>query len=80
MNEIIIVIYYLIEAYKWSLLAYILMGYFEQTRHSQIYEFFRGMCEPILHLFRFMTFNGISFAPILVFVILDQLQRLILGV
>jgi YggT family protein len=72
-------IYYMLEAYLYTLLAYIILGYFPQARQSKIYHFFRGICDPVLEKFRFFSVGMISFAPIVVFMLIQLIQNLLIS-
>ncbi len=68
----------LIQIYIYIILAYVLIGYFPEARRSKIYEVLAGICDPLLNLFRFASFSGISFAPILAVVFLNIIYRIII--
>lgn len=67
-------IYYMLEAYKYSLIIYILMSYFPQTRQTRISHFLGGLIEPVLEKLRFLSIGIISFAPIVVFMVIQVIQ------
>lgn len=66
-----------IEIYIYIIIIYILLGYFREARGSKIYEILKNLCEPLLNLFRFATYQSISFAPILAFILLKIIQYIL---
>lgn len=77
MDLILYFLYQFIEVYIYVMIAYIIMGFFPQIRMTKFYEILSGAVEPLLYQFRFLSYQGISFAPIAVFLILSVIQRII---
>lgn len=69
---------FMIRAYLYSMLIYIILSYFPRLRGSRLYEFFRGLCEPLLEKFRFFSVGPISFAPLVVYMLLEMLIEIII--
>ncbi len=78
MYEIINALGYLINAYTYILIAYILVGYFPEARSSGFYRLLERICDPLLNVFRFAQFSGISFAPMLAILFLQLIYKIII--
>lgn len=59
--------YYLINAYSWLIVGYILMSWFPNARESKVGQLIASIVEPYLSIFRKIipSFGGIDFSPIL---------------
>mgnify|MGYP000963247057 FL=1 len=68
---------YFVQFYSFAMLVYILIGYFPEARGTKFYEILEAICRPLLNLFRFATFSGISFAPILAIMFLQVIYFLL---
>jgi YggT family protein len=77
MNILIDFLSIVINIYMYTIIIYIFMGYFEQTRYSRFYQFLRNICEPILKPFSVFSFSGISFAPLFAIMLLQIIQNLL---
>ncbi|MGX7085097.1 YggT family protein [Gemella bergeri] len=72
---------YLFNFYEYCILAYILSSWFPQFRNNVIVEFLEKFCEPFLKIFRKLIppFGILDISPIIAFIALDVLRRLLLG-
>lgn len=78
MYEIIKALGILINIYTYLLIAYILIGYFPEARGSGFYRVLERICEPLLRMFRFAQFSGISLAPMFAILFLQFIYKLII--
>ena len=71
------VLYYLLEVYKWLIIARAVISWVGPDPHNPIVRFLYGATEPVLYRLRraFPLYaGGIDFSPILVFVVILFLQ------
>lgn len=71
------VLYYLLEAYKWIVIARAVVSWVNPDPYNPIVRFLYSATEPVLHRLRraFPLYaGGIDFSPILVFVAILFLQ------
>lgn len=71
-----------IEAYRWLLLIYIVVGYFITNRYASWYVFIQELCEPPINMVRRLSRNRLvidrmDFSPIIVFFGLMLVQALL---
>jgi uncharacterized protein YggT (Ycf19 family) len=76
-------LFYAIEAYKWTLIVYIIAGWLVQNRYAGWYVFLSELCEPALAFTRRITGNRLriehfDLSPIVLFFGL-QLFQILLG-
>jgi len=71
------VLYYLLEAYKWIIIARAVISWVNPDPYNPIVRFLYGATEPVLYRLRraFPLYaGGIDFSPIIVFVVILFLQ------
>jgi YggT family protein len=71
------VLYYLLEAYKWIIIARAVISWVNPDPYNPIVRFLYSATEPVLYRIRRalpLYAGGIDFSPILVFVVIIFLQ------
>ncbi|HEY2989517.1 MAG TPA: YggT family protein [Candidatus Binatia bacterium] len=71
------VLYYLLEAYKWIVIARAVISWVNPDPYNPIVRFLYAATEPVLYRIRRalpLYAGGIDFSPILVFVVIIFLQ------
>ncbi len=72
-----------LEIYIWILFARILLSWFPAVDwYKQPFKLLRDMTDPILEPFRRLipAIGGIDFSPIVLFIVIQLLQKLLIGV
>lgn len=72
------VLYFLLEAYMWIVVARAVISWVNPDPHNPIVRFLYSATEPVLYRLRRalpLYAGGIDFSPILVFVVIIFLQR-----
>lgn len=72
------VLYFLLEAYMWIVVARAVISWVNPDPHNPIVRFLYSATEPVLYRLRRalpLYAGGIDFSPILVFIVIIFLQR-----
>lgn len=69
----------LIQIYSWLILARVLLSWIIRDPYNRLYHFLYSITEPFLGLIRRVlpSTMGLDFSPIIAFLLLDILSRLI---
>ena len=73
-----VLIYYFLRLYEIILLVRIFMSWVRPDPYNPFVKFIHNMTEPVLEpIRRYLPTGGFDFSPIIVFVLLEFLQRLL---
>lgn len=76
-------LYYALQIYSFILLARVLLSWFPNVDHNNPFiQFLYQITEPVLRPVRQMlpTNSGVDFSPIVVFIGIMVMQRLVIGI
>lgn len=79
---IAVVIYYLLTFYMWIVIARAVLSWVNPDPYNPIVRFIHNVTEPLLYRIRSklpVSFGGIDFSPIIVFVAIIFLQKFLVG-
>ena len=76
------VIYYILQAYYWILIIYVLGSWIPELRKTKLYSLIHYLANPYMRIFRgLLVFGMMDFTPILGFILyswgLNNLARMI---
>lgn len=76
MVQVLTIVYYLLQAYYWVLIAYILMSWIPEIRGSRVHQIVHNIANPYMRLFRgLLVFGMMDFTPILGFLLYNLGMR-----
>jgi YggT family protein len=81
--QIVGIVIQLLELYKWILIIRIILSWFPAINwYDPPFNILSQLTDPVMKPFRSLlpTFGGIDFSPILLFVLLDIIQKVLVAV